>query len=111
MGSRPAFGAVRHIPDEVTCAWGARFIWPDDLLWDRQDMVGSEANRAELEAWLNDRALAAARITAARMARTYELDQAAWRRVVLYEDGQGIIVGDPQASCGYLYVAAWLKPE
>jgi hypothetical protein len=29
---------------------------------------------------------------------------------VLNEDERGIMVGDPQGSCGYLYVAAWLKP-
>jgi hypothetical protein len=29
--------------------------------------------------------------------------------VTLFEDEDGIIVGNPQGSYGYLYVAAWLK--
>ena len=33
------------------------------------------------------------------------------RQHVLYEDGQVKVVGDTLASGGYLYVAAWLKPQ
>jgi len=33
------------------------------------------------------------------------------RQHVLYEDDQVKVVGDTRASGGYLYVAAWLKPQ
>jgi hypothetical protein len=103
------FGAKRHVPDEVTCVWGARLIFPDDLVWDRQDMIGEEADRMMLGLWLNDGALRAAVTEARRMADGLELSPREERRVVLFEDERGIIVADPQSSHGYLYAAAWLK--
>jgi hypothetical protein len=104
-----AFGASRHVPDEVTCAWGARLIWPDDLVWDRQDAIGGEGDRGELRKWLNGGALKAGLTEARRLATSYELTPREQRRVVLFEDERGIIVADPQSSHGYLYAAAWLK--
>lgn len=103
------FGAKRHVPDEVTCVWGARLIWPDDLVWDRQDMIGAEAEREELRDWLNGGALRSALTEARRMADGLELAPREERRVVLFEDERGIIVADPQSSHGYLYAAGWMK--
>ena len=55
MGERKplGYGAARHVPDNVTAAWGARLIWPADLVWDRQGGFGSEAERVALGRWLN----------------------------------------------------------
>lgn len=104
-----AFG-MRDIPDDITTAWGARWIWPADLVHNRQDMTGDETSRRQLEQWLNGHALTAARDCARRLARDWELTPRDDREVVLYEDEDGIIKANPQASHGYLYVAAWMKP-
>jgi hypothetical protein len=99
------FGAVKHIPDGVETAWGARWIWPNDLVWDRQDLRGP--NKDALKDWLNAGALNAARSAA----RLNDLHQDEDRMAVLFEDEDGIVVGNPQGSYGYLYVAAWLKAD
>lgn len=102
-----AYGLRRDLPKDLTCAWGARWIWPNDLVWDRQDVIGEDT--AELLDWLNGGPLAQAREEAARLARAYELSPAADTTVTLYEDERGIVRANPQGSSGYLYVAAWLK--
>jgi hypothetical protein len=88
---RLAFGCVKALPEGTTTAWGARLIYPNDLVHDRQDLVGPDAD--DLKAWLNGG----------------PLDPTKDVTVTLFEDEDGIIVGNPQGSYGYLYVAAWLK--
>jgi hypothetical protein len=103
-----AYG-LRTAPEDRP-AWGARLIWPNDLVHDRQDMTGSDAERARLRGWLNDDGvLRAALAEARRQAKAYELRADENREVVLYEDRWGIVKANPQGSHGYLYVAAWLK--
>jgi len=97
---------LRNLPADVTSAWGARLIWPNDLVHDRQDLKG-EDTKALID-WLNGGALRVALDNAARLARS-ELAPSEDREVVLYEDERGVIKGNPQASHGYLYVAGWLK--
>lgn len=99
------FGCVKALPDGVRNAWGARWIWPNDVVWDRQDLKGSDIE--PLKDWLNGGALNAARIEAAQNTLHQDED----RTVVLFEDDDGVIVGNPQSSYGYLYVAAWLKSD
>lgn len=98
-----AFGYNAGIPDDVTTAWGARLIAPNDLLWDRQDLVadGDDAKKTLVE-WLNGGAIRAA------------LDQLGKRGYpdgepfVVYEDERGRIVGNTNRSGGYVYLAGWL---
>ena len=99
---------LREMPD-VTCAWGARLIWPNDLVHDRQDLVGSDPTRSDLIAWLNDGPLRSALDEAAKLAREYVLSPGDDNTVTLYEDERGLVRANPQGSHGYLYVAAWLK--
>lgn len=101
------FGCTRAIPDDVKTAWGARWIFPADMLWDRQDLQGPEA--AQLQKWLNDGALRKASAKAQRLANNMDLTLDGDDTVTLYEDARGIVCGNPQRSFGYLYVAAWLK--
>jgi hypothetical protein len=108
MPERKLGFGLRTLPEEVTCAWGARWIWPADLVWDRTDIFGSEAERDDLVAWLNGGALPAARAEARRQADRFELKSDAQHTVTLFEDERGIVLASPQASYGYLYVAAWL---
>lgn len=105
---RLGFG-LRDVPEEVACAWGARLIWPDDLLPDRQDTMGSRKGVFVLTDWLNGGPLKAARAEARRMADAYELKGSEDREVTLFEDETGVVKANPQGSHGYLYVAAWLK--
>lgn len=105
---RLAFG-LRQIPDDVVACWGARLIWPADLLRDRQDMVGDEIERERLSKWLNGGALGEALAEARRLADRHELAPSDDRQVTLVFDDHGTIVANPQGSHGYLYVAAWLK--
>jgi hypothetical protein len=100
-----AFG-LRQIPDDVVTCWGARLIWPCDVVWDRQDIVGSEDDRRALTFWLNDGALSKA-LDAKRIEGLFRPDSD--RVDTLYEDDEGIVKANPQGSYGYLYVAAWLK--
>jgi hypothetical protein len=102
-----AFGCVKALPEGTTTAWGARLIWPNDLVWDRQDMVGPE--REELARWLNDGVLR----SVLRMLGEgrFDLRRDEDRTLTLYEDETGRVVGNPQGSHGYLYAAAWLKGE
>ena len=99
------FGYNAGLPDGVRAAWGARFIFPDDLLHDRTGIFGDEAERKALIAWLNGGALRAIRDAASNAG----LRPNESREVVLYEDDKGKAVANPNASHGYLYVAAWLK--
>lgn len=102
-----AYGCTKALPDGVTAAWGARWIWPADMVWDRQDVAGAEAARSDLTTWLNDGPLIEAMTKARRLAQTYELSPTSDEIVTLYEDDRGIVKASPQSSHGYLYVAAW----
>lgn len=103
-----AFG-LRQIPDDVVTCWGARLIWPADLVWDRQDMIGDEADRGRLSEWLNRGALTVALGEAQRLADGLQLKSSDDRMVTLLDNDYGTIVANPQGSHGYLYVAAWMK--
>lgn len=105
------YGCTRGLEPGVTVAWGARMIWPDDLLHDRQGCAGGEDGcdeRRELLDWLGTGAGNAMRAEARRLAGGYELSAASEDVITLYEDEVGKVVGSPQGSHGYFYVAAWL---
>jgi hypothetical protein len=105
----------RTFPDSVSAVWGARLIWPDDLVHDRQDLAArDEGDKAELVRWLNgpgngDGALRKA-LDKLRgdgpdsLGLSYSGDQEA----VIYEDTLGKIIGSAQGSYGYLYVCGWM---
>jgi hypothetical protein len=122
---RLAYGLNDAIPEAHQHAvWGARLIFPDDLVWDRQDTINYGGlpddqyalDRDLLTNWLNgtrdgyypttrgesplDQALRAAK-------RLLRADQD--ENVVLYEDGIGQIIGNPRASFGYVYLVAYLR--
>lgn len=110
---RLEFGLNAELPDSVTAAWGARWIFPNDMLGDRQSFPGMETGAGQiLQQWLNDgKALAKASKAALQLSNRYELLPRDSETVTLYEDEVGIIKGNPLASFGYLYVVAYLKAE
>ena len=110
---RTMFGLFAAVPETVADAWGARLIYPDDLLHDRQGWKGEAS--PELVAWLNGKSGAAGALHLA-LKNARKLDQARPMRlsrdgrqmVTLYRDDLGVIVASPQGSHGYLYAAGWL---
>ncbi len=107
------FGLGSAVPKTATAAWGARLIFPVDLLRDRQSFPGMEtAAGAKLKHWLNrDGDLRKALAEARKLSKSFKLAPEDRYDVTLYEDAVGCIVANPNASYGYLYCAAWLKEE
>lgn len=101
-----SFGLGHAVPEAVTSAWGARLIFPDDLVFNRQSAEGPQTG--PLIAWLNDGPLRAALQAARKASDGRRLSPAGSDKVILYQDADGVIVGCPNASHGYLYVAGWL---
>lgn len=112
------YGRGTH-PRDVRAVWGARLIWPNDLVADRQDLAShDEEARSDLIAWLNgpgggDGAITEMRIAlstiSGREARDIRHDMPFEEEAVVYEDDKGKIVGSAQGSFGYFYVCGWLK--
>lgn len=85
-------------------------IWPDDLLWDRQGCAGGEdgcRERRALLGWLDSGAGEAARAQVRVLAQRELWSPRDEDVRVLYDDATGRIVGSPQRSHGYCYIAAW----
>ena len=106
----------QSFPNDVCAVWGARLIWPDDLLHDRQDLdARSDEDKLALMDWLNGTGSGNGAIAKMREAlkSPYSLglsrDMAFEDEAIIYEDDKGKIVGSAQGSSGYLYVAGWLK--
>lgn len=108
-----AFGYNQGIPEDAAAVWGARLIWPNDLLWDRQDIArhkdqASDEALERLTTWLNSKA-----IDQMREKLRNPWDVGLWpdndKEAVIYEDEVGKIVGNCLGSHGYVYVVAYLK--
>ena len=99
-------------------AWGARGIWNGgeyvSLMWDRADFevpdgldeAEAEDRKLKFAALLND-----GRLDAAFKAIPDYLRGSDHELVVLLDDDEVVIVANPNASYGYLCLAAWLKKE
>lgn len=104
------FGLNAELPDDVTLAWGARLIFPDDLVWNRQSVIGKDhPDCQKFGAWCDKHGVRGALKEARRLSEKRLLLPSDNRVVVLYEDEQGIVKGNPNASYGYLYVVAYFK--
>lgn len=133
LGVTLGWGCNRGLPEGgVSAAYGERKIAPFDR--GRADWQGREDQLNELEHWLNgalengadlpDLSVRGEGVTpghtpigkAREFAVTEHLGLGAHSLgaryddvVTLYEDETGKIVGSPQGSHGYVYIAAWLK--
>lgn len=102
-----SFG-LREYPDNLNSVWGARWIYPDDQVWDRQDFAGIETEDGKkLKEWLDTIGIRKAMEKARRRLVSSNED----KTIVLYEDEVGIIKGNPQGSHGYMYVCGYLRTE
>jgi len=113
---RLGFGYWVAIPQETEAAWGARAIFTRsamELLRDRQGhCYRSTSARDRLVDHLNNRgALRLMQKQYAHLCREGQIREDEENEVVLFEDEHVKAVGNTNASCGYFYVAAWLKPE
>jgi hypothetical protein len=104
------FGLRDAVPPEALAAWGARLIYPDDVLADRSDCVGSDQARRELLDYLREHVGARPWERAREMHNRGELHARDTSDVTLYEDERCIVLANPRGGSGYLYVAAWMKP-
>lgn len=107
---RLSFGYTAGLPEGCKAAWGARLIWPDDLLPDRQSSFGDDSTVDALHAWLNTGPVKAALAEALRLSKS-GLRQSDDREVVLYDDEVGTIIGNPNGSYGYFYIAGWRRED
>ncbi len=109
------WGLGREAPENATAVWGARAIFNRggliDIVPDRQGIDrGAPPERKRLIAALRaaDKAI---RAKARALSQTGDLEPDTRNRVVLYEDAGLIVIANTNASYGYLYMGAWLKPE
>ncbi len=105
------FGCNKALPENCRIAWGARMIFPDDLLPDRQGCAGGEPggpDRSMLLDWLGSGVGDEMRENAKALAGCYQMKPDSNETFLLYEDARGVVYGSPQGSYGYLYVCAYL---
>jgi hypothetical protein len=109
-----SFGYNRGLIAGVIAAWGARWIVKQnghvDQVHNRQDCFGPDDERKRLLDYLNTEVDGAERREAARLLKAYELRTDEDKEVTLYEDQHLVVLANPQASHGYLYVVAYFKP-
>jgi len=103
----------QNFPDGVKAVWGARMIWPNDLVPDRQDLDAvDDEHKQELIAWLNGTPEGTGALHKARQALRdpYSLGLLTNgdNEEVIYEDDKGKIIGSAQSSYGYVYVCGFL---
>lgn len=106
-----SFGYNAGLPEDVKAAWGARLIVDQqgyiDFVHDRQDMFGDTADKDALKAFLTE-AFPVARERASDLLKSYKMSTRDREEFVLFEDDLGKVVGNTNASAGYLYVCAFL---
>lgn len=98
-------------PSDAEVWWSARAIWKGwgsdyfDCLWDRQDNQGLKENREFLD-WLNETGIRGLANAFCELGLRHSSNE-----YVLIEDGKYAMLGSPNASHGYAYICAWIKPE
>jgi hypothetical protein len=103
------WGHNAGLPRGVTSAWGARLLYPDDVLPDRVDYFGPR--EAELREYLRSHVGDEPWVMARKLSSSGAMKQTSDMDFVLYEDAKVRIVGNPRRSYGYLYVCAYFRDE
>ena len=111
----------RAIPRETLAAWGGRAIVSGpaylgdgsfELVSNRQSFTWQdEVAKKALRRILDDSALEAMKSRYRELRKEGAIRCDREGEVVLYEDRQIKAVGNTNASCGYFYLAAWIKPR
>ena len=116
------FGYVRGFKrakkEGAKAVWGARALTRGrfiDMVWDRTQFCPlGEGGREDVEALkgaLHDRGLTLALNRASDLLNIFHMNPKQNQEFTLYENDVLIVLGNTNASCGYLYLAAWLKPR
>jgi hypothetical protein len=106
------FGLWGELKDETKVAWGARGIIERgsvSLLYDRQSWKGEQEDRKEFSKFLNSGPLPKAIERVEELLKTHDMRGDKSKLFTLYEDDQCRIVGNTNASYGYLYMLAEKK--
>ena len=103
------WGLTSAIPETAETWYGARWIVDMDgyvdIVPDRQNLKGPRAD--DLAAWLDDSDV---RGEISHMLKTRQLHTRFAERCTVLDDDTARFECNTNASAGYLYVAAWLKP-
>lgn len=112
---RLQFGYNNGLPENVTCAWGARWIITQsgdvDQVYNRQDSIGSPDDKQKLFEALDGNVGSLPKDMLSQLLRTYRVSTSDDKEVLLYDDGEVIVKGSPQRSHGYFYVCAYFEPK
>jgi len=109
-----------RVPEGTKTFWGCRAILDGrnfkhryvDFVYDRQSLMGeSKKDRDELIYWLESGVLKQAISKADELFKNFEIMTDMNKEFTLYEDEKGIVISNPGASYGYLYVSAYFKNQ
>lgn len=104
------FGLWASCPENAEVAWGARAILENgtfSLLWDRQSWKGPEEKRGQFSAMLNNGILKAVDKKVRELLDKGEMREDEAKEFVLYHDDKAWVLGNTNASFGYLYMIAF----
>ncbi|MCG8421438.1 MAG: hypothetical protein MJE77_26260 [Proteobacteria bacterium] len=101
------------IPATAKAGWGARAIYAYrpgnvrvELVYNRQSGFGDEHLRGPLQHWLNTQGLQAIQDCCQREELTDDSARTIWLAQPPY-----YLLASPNASCGYLYLSAWMDSD
>lgn len=108
------FGYNAGVPDTAKAAWGARLIVTQDgtadLVHDRTDCVGPADARKKLLDYLSESVGNLPFDNLRDMLRSGEVDTRSNEQHTLFSNDVLRVIGSPQGSAGYFYVAAFFDP-
>ena len=111
-----SFGYRYRVPEGTKTFWGCRAILDArgskpyvDFIHDRQSIAGEKEEMKSLSGWLNSGILRAAFKKADQLFASGRIRSDQRQEFILYEDDRGIVLANPNASYGYLYVSAYFK--
>lgn len=102
--------AISEKTQKIRASWSVRVIFKNKKFGGiaalRQNMEGEKTARHELAVWINAKGLKGLQ---KEIDETF-IDHASDKDVI-YRDGDFVIMGNPRASYGYLYIDAWMDDE
>lgn len=106
------FGYWKAYPETPKAGWGARAILKNgtiDIPYDRQSTKGEQPARRELGRLLNGGILKKVEKKIADLHYEYKLRSDVDEEHILFDSDKVRVVGNTNASYGYLYLLAYLK--
>ncbi len=106
------WGLKGAVPKDATIAWGARTILRDgyvDILGDRQGFIGPTKRAIKDFSLVVQEVLPTVKKRVHELYARHDIDPGFSEQHVLFDSEELRIVGNTNASHGYLYLAAWKK--